>query len=136
MRMEDIERLRNLTVTGDVGAALELATMLHHDYCVEDYLEEIFSLYLMAFKSGSPEAAMGLGSIYKNIIGGTIGFRRAVFWYETACSMGHVPACCNLALAYESGSMGLNIDKKKAYEYTKKGTEAMRKIKRSKGLDL
>jgi len=118
--MDEIEKYRSLAQSGDLGGILGLASSLHHSESFEEHLEEIISLYNMAFSKGSPEGGMGLGSIYENIIGGDFGFKRAVYWYDVACSMGYVPACCNLALAYENGLLGLKVDKAKAKDYIKK----------------
>jgi TPR repeat protein len=125
--MNDIDKFRSLAEAGDVGGMLGLATLLHHSESNQDYLEEIISLYYKAYLENSPEGAMGLGSIYENVIRGELGYKRAVYWYDVACSMGYMPACCNLALAYENGSLGLKADKDKANDYINLGKNAGKK---------
>jgi TPR repeat protein len=123
MQIREIEEYRKLAESGDKGGMLGVATLLRNSEKVEDHLEEIIYNYYLAFKKGAPEGAMGLGDVYEHVIGGDLGFRKATYWYDIACSMGYIPACSNLALAYENGLLGLTIDKKKADDYVRKGLQ-------------
>ena len=100
-------------------AQARLAGMLDHS----ENNEEAVIWYRKAAEQNNADGQYGLGSMYASGDGIDKDYQQAVKWLSLAAGQGHSRAIRTLVTAYETGGLGLEINKAKAEEILNKGVE-------------
>lgn len=82
--------------------------------------EEVKSKYMLAIDQGLVLASLSLANFLEYEAQDEV---EALFWYKVACQSGLSLACARLALAYQSGGLGLPVDGALAKSYSKRAIE-------------
>jgi len=65
-----------------------------------------------------------LGVMHQEAMGIDRNYREALFWYEKAALVGHLPAMLNAAILYQVGGPGLMPDLSKAFDFYERAAKA------------
>ena len=97
---------REAAESGHAPAQARLAYLLDNS----EENEEAVTWYRMAAEQGNVEGKFGLAQMYAAGEGIGQDLQAAVKWYTLAAQQGHAPSIRVLALAYETGELGLDIN--------------------------
>ena len=86
--------------------------------------EAAVAWYLKAAEAGDAEGMAGLAQMYAAGEGTEQNLQEAARWYTLAAQQGHTPAIRVLALAYESGGLGFDVNYAQAISWLNAGVAA------------
>jgi len=86
--------------------------------------EAAVAWYLQAANAGDVEGMAGLAQMYAAGEGTEQNLQEAARWYTLAAQQGHTPAIRVLALAYESGGLGFEVNYAQAITWLNAGIAA------------
>lgn len=86
--------------------------------------EAAVAWYLKAAEAGDAEGMAGLAQMYAAGEGTEQNLQEAARWFTLAAQQGHTPAIRVLALAYESGGLGFDVNYAQAISWLNAGVDA------------